>query len=119
RRAGRRVGRGAPVSDGGANVPLAFVVFGATGDLTARKLMPAVAALHAAGELHPSFSVVGVGRDEIDDDDFAERMRAAGDPHDTKGWGDVAAHSRYVGGDYGDPATFERLEQVLAELDEG
>jgi glucose-6-phosphate 1-dehydrogenase len=104
--------------DPGAAPPCAFVVFGATGDLTARKLMPAVAALHAQGELDPRFSVVGVGRDQIDDHDFAERMRAAGDPHDTRGWSEVADHSRYVGGDYDDPATFRRIEEVLRELDE-
>ncbi|HEY2331270.1 MAG TPA: glucose-6-phosphate dehydrogenase [Acidimicrobiales bacterium] len=98
--------------------PAVLVIFGATGDLTARKLMPAVAALESKGELPAGFEVVGVGRDQISDDDFAERMRSAATSGDTSDWTEVAARARYVGGDYADPETFRRLYTVMAEIDE-
>ncbi|MGD9797742.1 MAG: glucose-6-phosphate dehydrogenase, partial [Acidimicrobiia bacterium] len=97
--------------------PAVLVIFGATGDLTARKLMPAVAALEAGGELPEGFSVVGVGRDEISDEAFAARMLAAATSGDASDWAEVAHRARYVGGDYGDPETFRRLDVVLAEID--
>ena len=57
--------------------PAVLVVFGASGDLTSRKLMPAVENLALRRLLPPGFSVVGVARTEMDDDEFRERMRAA------------------------------------------
>jgi glucose-6-phosphate 1-dehydrogenase len=103
--------------------PAVLVVFGASGDLTSRKLMPAIEQLALKRLLPGGFSVVGVARTEMADDDFQRRMRegveAAG------GGGDEAAHVweamtggfRYVAGDYGDPATFDRLKAVLDQLD--
>ena len=41
-----------------------LVIFGASGDLTSRKLMPALAQLHEAGQLPPGFSVLGIARDD-------------------------------------------------------
>jgi len=55
--------------------PTVMVVFGASGDLTARKLMPAVEQLALKRLLPGGFSVVGVARTELDDDDFRRRMR--------------------------------------------
>src|SRR5438270_7205677 len=53
--------------------PCTLVVFGASGDLTARKLLPAIDRLAARGALDPAFTVVGVARTEMDDDDFRAR----------------------------------------------
>jgi glucose-6-phosphate 1-dehydrogenase len=49
-----------------------LVLFGATGDLAGRFLLPALAALHAAGELPETFQVVGAARDELDDHAFRQ-----------------------------------------------
>jgi glucose-6-phosphate 1-dehydrogenase len=103
--------------------PAILVVFGASGDLTSRKLMPAVERLALRRLLPPGFSVVGVARTEMDDDSFREYMRAA--VEEGGGGGDDAKHVweaftggfRYVAGDYGNPETFSRLRTVLEELD--
>ena len=57
--------------------PAAVVIFGASGDLTTRKLMPAIEQLALKRLLPGGFSVVGVARTEMDDDDFREAMRKA------------------------------------------
>jgi glucose-6-phosphate 1-dehydrogenase len=104
--------------------PAVLVVFGASGDLTSRKLMPAVERLALRRLLPAGFSVVGVARTEMDDDDFRERMRTT--VEEFGGGGDEAKHVwdafsnggfRYVAGDYGDPDTFARLRKALDELD--
>ncbi len=103
--------------------PAVLVVFGASGDLTSRKLLPAVERLALRRLLPSGFSLVGVARTEMDDEDFRERMRTT--VEDVGGGGDEAKHVwdafsggfRYVAGDYADPGTFDRLREVLDELD--
>ena len=95
----------------------ALVIFGATGDLTSRMLMPALAALDDRQELG-ALTVVGVGRTELSEDDFAVRMGEAGDPSGQTGWRERAKSFRYVHGDYGAAETYTRLAAVLAEVDE-
>jgi glucose-6-phosphate 1-dehydrogenase len=103
--------------------PAVFVIFGASGDLTSRKLIPAIENLALRRLLPVGFSVVGVARTEMTDDDFRERMRelvekgGGGGPEVTHVWDSFVGGFRYVAGDYGDHATFERLKQVLQELD--
>jgi glucose-6-phosphate 1-dehydrogenase len=103
--------------------PAVLVVFGASGDLTSRKLMPAVERLALRRLLPGGFSVVGVARTEMTDDDFRERMRASveklggGGDEAASVWSAFTGGFRYVAGDYGDPATFDRLKAVLEELD--
>ena len=96
--------------------PCILVVFGASGDLTARKLMPALAELAAERRLPPAFSVVGVARTEMSDDDFRARMLEAVDKPGAA-WESLVSGFRYVAGDYGDPATFERLRTAVEEID--
>ncbi len=105
--------------------PAVLVVFGASGDLTSRKLMPAVENLAVRRLLPPGFSVVGVARTEMDDNEFYENMQAAvekagGGGQEAKHvWESFAAGGfRYVAGDYADPETFDKLKAVLDELDE-
>ena len=104
--------------------PAVLVVFGASGDLTSRKLMPAVENLALRRLLPPGFSVVGVARTDFDDEQFFESMRQAVEK--AGGGGEEARHVwesfaqggfRYVAGDYGDPETFKRLKDVLDEID--
>jgi glucose-6-phosphate 1-dehydrogenase len=97
--------------------PCVLVVFGASGDLTARKLMPALEELAADRRLPPAFSVVGVARTEMSDDDFRERMSAAVEKP-SPAWHNVVAGFRYVAGDYAEAGTFDRLRAVLDEIDQ-
>src|ERR687884_2199502 len=86
--------------------PAVLVVFGASGDLTSRKLMPAVERLALRRLLPGGFSVVGVGRTEMSDDDFRERMRTqveaggAGGEDAKHVWEAFSGGFKYVAGDY-------------------
>jgi glucose-6-phosphate 1-dehydrogenase len=97
--------------------PGVLVVFGASGDLTKRKLLPALEALSRRHLLSPSFAVVGVARTEMDDAGFRQIMRQSV-PNAAAGWADLASRSRYVAGEYSDPRTFDELREVLSELDD-
>jgi glucose-6-phosphate 1-dehydrogenase len=103
--------------------PAVLVVFGASGDLTSRKLMPAVERLALRRLLPTGFSVVGVARTEMSDDDFRELMRhtveeGGGGGEEAKHvWEAFAGGFRYVAGDYAHPQTFDRLKEVLDQLD--
>jgi glucose-6-phosphate 1-dehydrogenase len=100
---------------------VALVVMGASGDLAHRKLYPAIGSLAARGQLPPHFGLVGVARTEYDDDDFrksvVDAVRAVHpDAAATLEQHDFAC--RYVAGSFDEPKTFERLREVLDELDE-
>ncbi|MGH9281466.1 MAG: glucose-6-phosphate dehydrogenase [Acidimicrobiales bacterium] len=96
--------------------PCALVVFGASGDLTSRKLAPALAALAADHRLSPAFCLVGVARTQMSDDQFRDRMLEAV-PKPGAAWESLVAGFRYVAGEYTRSDTHRRLGQVLEELD--
>ncbi|HVF31558.1 MAG TPA: glucose-6-phosphate dehydrogenase [Acidimicrobiales bacterium] len=96
--------------------PCVLVVFGGSGDLTTRKLLPAVARLAQRGLLPTTFSVVGVARTEWSDEDFRAHARNA-DPDAGPEWASLVDGFRYVAGDYADEVTFERLREVLDDID--
>jgi glucose-6-phosphate 1-dehydrogenase len=58
-------------------LPCVVVIFGATGDLTKRKLVPALYALAADGQLPPGFTIVGAGRSQHSTEEFRDAMRDA------------------------------------------
>ncbi|MGI8758882.1 MAG: glucose-6-phosphate dehydrogenase [Acidimicrobiales bacterium] len=101
------------------------MIFGASGDLTSRKLMPALQALMARDQLAAGTAVVGVGRSDLTDDDFRARMRRAVEDAaertnvgvDERAWAELAGGFRYVSGGYDDIATYKRLGEVLEDLD--
>ena len=101
--------------------PCTFVIFGASGDLTKRKLMPAVYNLALSRLLPSGFGVVGVARRPLPE--FEAQMRAdvarfsRRKPLDEATWRDLAAGLKYVQGDFADPATFARLKATLEDLD--
>ncbi len=103
--------------------PCAFVVFGAPGDLTRRKLLPALYNLALPGFLPERFAAVGVGRRPWSDDAFRGEMeRAVGEFSRTDGvdpevWHAFAAKLSFVEGDFDDPATYRRLARKLEALD--
>jgi glucose-6-phosphate 1-dehydrogenase len=101
--------------------PQALVIFGATGDLTRRKLLPAVYKLFCDGLLPEGFAVVGFAREAMDDDTFRERMRAAlaefaKEPSDEE-WARFAPRLGYVGSVFEDPAGFRALKDRLDAFD--
>jgi glucose-6-phosphate 1-dehydrogenase len=96
--------------------PSVLVIFGASGDLTTRKLMPALAELVDRKFLSPQFSVVGVARTEMSDSDFRKRMYDAV-PEAPESWAEATGRFRYITGEYTAPTTFAQLTEVLNELE--
>jgi glucose-6-phosphate 1-dehydrogenase len=102
--------------------PCALVIFGASGDLTRRKLFPALYSLAYRQLLPPEFAVVGVARTEMTDDEFRERMEEAvrefgRDELRQDVWDSLAAGIRYVAAEFGSPEGVELLARTLTELD--
>ena len=94
--------------------PTALVIFGASGDLTARKLIPAVYNLGVDGLLPADFFLVGYGRKPIPDEEFrglaADAIKEFSRRELTpEVWDRIAASTSYVAGGYDDKAAFERL----------
>jgi glucose-6-phosphate 1-dehydrogenase len=96
--------------------PCALVIFGASGDLTRRKLLPALRQLASEERLGAEFALIGVARTEISDGGFRELARS-GDGASSAEWEGILAHASYVAGDYDDPATYRRLAALLEESD--
>jgi glucose-6-phosphate 1-dehydrogenase len=103
--------------------PCCVVIFGATGDLTRRKLLPALFRL-AQQRLVPSeFAILGTARQLQSDDEFREAMKAAltefGDDEtlDDAAWQSFAKRIFYIGGEFKDPQLYQQLKTKLAEID--
>ncbi len=102
--------------------PTTLVIFGASGDLTRRKLLPAVYKLSRGQRLPALFSVVGVSRDDMGDEGFRTVLRDslrefAGVQADDPVAKSLARRIRYVGGEFADPALYQRLAATLQEID--
>src|SRR3990170_2139806 len=101
----------------------ALVIFGASGDLTRRKLVPALYALTHDGLLPDRFVVVGLARREKSHQVFRDEMRAAVDqfsrlhPLKPEVWDRLAQGLYYVSASFDDPAGYERLRAFLADAD--
>ncbi|WP_235750658.1 glucose-6-phosphate dehydrogenase [Nigerium massiliense] len=103
--------------------PCALVMFGVTGDLAHKKLLPAIYDLANRGLLPPGFGLVGIARRDWDDDDFAnycleavkERART---PFREEVWAQLHEGLRVVTGDLTDEDTYARLKETLRVLDE-
>jgi len=101
-----------------------IVIFGATGDLTHRKLVPALYNLMRKGRLPSKFNIVGYARRPWSDDFFRERLldgvkESLGDEFDAGEWDKFAARLRYVQGDLDTQADFEGLQKQLNEIEDG
>src|SRR3954447_26770228 len=97
--------------------PCALVIFGASGDLTARKLLPSLERLAGYGALPPEIALIGVARTPMTDDDFRTYCRECVGRVDDPRWEQLTATARYVAGGYDDPDTYHRLSDVLDECD--
>src|SRR5258708_27964409 len=100
-----------------------IVIFGANGDLTKRKLLPALYRLAYDRRLAAGFAIVGISRTPLSDDQFREKMRESVEEfsEDTKLDDDVwAAFARglfYVAGDIGDAGLYQRLGEKLGQIE--
>ncbi len=102
--------------------PCAIVIFGVRGDLTRRKLLPALYNLRCNGLLPRDFAMVGVARREMDDEGLRaeltrEMARFATRPVAEEIWADFRARLHYLRGDVDDPGTYRRLAERLVELE--
>jgi glucose-6-phosphate 1-dehydrogenase len=103
--------------------PCILVIFGASGDLTSKKLMPALYALAVRDLLPEKFGVVGAARTQETHDDFRARMKQAvqdhaRDPFDEETWSKLADGMRYVTLDFADDKGEDELKDVLTSLDD-
>ncbi len=102
--------------------PNALVVFGASGDLTHRKLLGSIFQLFAQNLLDERFYLLGCGRKKFSDEDFrkaAQRsIRENSDFVSTKDLKAFTDKLYYIDGDYGDAGFYERIKARLAELDQ-
>ena len=102
--------------------PCALVIFGASGDLTQRKLFPALYALAYRRLLPERFAVVGVARSEQTTAQFEALMKAAvqryaRDPFSQSVWSNLTDGLRYVAADFADEAAEDDLNRVVGELE--
>src|SRR3984957_860330 len=102
--------------------PCVMVIFGFTGDLTRRKLIPALYNLASQQLLSREFAVVGMGRSAMSDEDARKKVtedfkRFATGPIDPDLWEWFVRRISYVSGDFDDPATYDKLTQTLARVD--
>jgi glucose-6-phosphate 1-dehydrogenase len=103
--------------------PCGVVVFGVTGDLSRKKLMPAIYDLANRGLLPPGFALVGFARRDWADENFAELVHDAvrehaRTPFTEEVWARLAEGIRFVSGSVEDDASFDTLASVLSELDQ-
>jgi glucose-6-phosphate 1-dehydrogenase len=103
--------------------PCAIVIFGASGDLTRRKLFPAIYSLAVRNLVPDELAIVGVSRSEETDAEFRARMKDAvrefgRDPIDEKVWKRLAKGMHYVSTDFAADQGEDALVALLARLDE-
>lgn len=111
-----------------------IVIFGASGDLTSRKLVPAIRKLKEEGHAPKTLRVIGVGRTQLSNADFRKKLyermtqysqskfQKIGEEkgEEEERWlNETSKDFFYVSGDYGDKATYERLAKMLSEISDG
>jgi glucose-6-phosphate 1-dehydrogenase len=102
--------------------PCVVVMFGVTGDLASKKLLPAIYDLANRGLLPPGFSLVGFARRDWVDEDFVQLTHDAVKAHARtpfreEVWRQVSEGVRFVSGEFADDAAFDQLAQTVARLD--
>ncbi|MEL7639931.1 MAG: glucose-6-phosphate dehydrogenase [Solidesulfovibrio sp.] len=99
--------------------PVTIVIFGVTGDLAGRMLMPALAALYAGGNMPENFAIVGASRTDLTDETFRQRMRDALREFagaDAAVFDKLAPRLTYQRVHYDEPASFTALSAYLDDL---
>src|SRR5262249_21986092 len=98
-----------------SNPACVLVIFGAAGDLTKRKLIPALYNLRKADLLSDNFMVIGVARAEMKDEEFQRRLRDdmnqfATEPVESETWNWLSERLHYLPGDFGDENVYSDLK---------
>jgi len=100
--------------------PTAMVVFGASGDLVQKKLLPSIAEIHRRGLLSEHFCLLGCSRTEYSDEQFrqiaADAIRHGPGSTSSQQLAPLLEKFHHISGDYADPGTYERIGSRLAEL---
>ena len=103
--------------------PCTVVLFGASGDLAKRKVIPALYDLALHNSLGPRYSIVGFARTPMNDETFRAAIGEAAKtisevgPIDPAKWNEFASNLYYSAGDYGDQNAYANLAKRLAEID--
>ncbi len=103
--------------------PCSIVIFGASGDLTARKLVPALYHLHLDRQMPSPVRIIGTARRPKTDDQWREELReglerySRSKPIDDSAWAEFARHLHYCQGEFHEAATYERLRKMLEGFD--
>jgi glucose-6-phosphate 1-dehydrogenase len=101
--------------------PCAMVIFGAGGDLTKRKLMPAIYNLATRKLLPQQFAIVGLSIESYSSDDFREQMtkdiREYASVKIDSSWEAFAKQLYYLSGDFNDPELYKKLGQTLTQIE--
>ncbi|HEU4348258.1 MAG TPA: glucose-6-phosphate dehydrogenase, partial [Actinoplanes sp.] len=102
--------------------PSGLVIFGVTGDLSRKKLMPAIYDLANRGLLPPGFALVGFARRDWADEDFMKVVHDAVKQHARTPfreavWDRLAEGLRFVQGTFDDDNAFDNLAKVIEDLD--
>jgi glucose-6-phosphate 1-dehydrogenase len=100
--------------------PCALVIFGASGDLTKRKLVPSLYNLASYRLLPVNFSIIGVARRQITDEVFRNQLgkdlaELGTQPVDPNLWNGFRSRLSYCAGEFDNPATYQKLAEALAE----
>ena len=109
---------------GGVVEPCTVVLFGASGDLAKRKVIPAMYDLATHSALGPRYAIIGFARTPMTDDSFrtmlgesAKTISEVG-PIDPKQWDEFASHLHYNPGEYGNQESYAKLAKRIAEIEE-
>ena len=102
----------------------AIVIFGASGDLTRRKLIPSLYDLHRKGRLPKNWRIIGVSRTEYTDEAFRDHAEAgvkefAPASYDKKTWREFAQNVSYLQGDLTEFEQLQAVDRHLCEWEEG
>src|ERR1700687_3410470 len=110
------------LGSGRVTEPCTVVLFGASGDLAKRKVIPAMYDLAINNSLGPRYAIVGFARTAMSDDSFrgtageaAKSISEVG-PIDPKKWSEFASNLYYQGGEYGSAEDFQKLAKRLVDL---
>ena len=96
-----------------------FIIFGGTGDLTNRKIIPALYNLFLDGWLPKNFIIIGASLDNLDDEKYKTQLNSAVDEFSRKGktkkgeWTKFASHITFQGVDINNPSTFKTLGVLI------
>src|SRR2546423_1817268 len=105
---------------GQAAGPCAMVLFGASGDLTKRKLVPALFNLVKASLLPKNFAILGVAVDQLAEEQFRSQVTSflPAEDRGTEAWNWFQQRLYYQAGDFADPATYSTVTARLGQIDQ-